>query len=153
MNAERSNSTLEAELFAQLLHNVEMFCLIWTPIWCGFVQLDTPAEIYVAAVVFVRPREAAELRVSLLLLLCLDVFTAPKCKLTALKMSWALFYKCGIIFTGLLENLFNWTVFSKGKMTPCLVWGLVFFCPGILAVGQMKLVCQSSQSASHSQQS
>lgn len=59
MNAERSKSTLEAELFAQLLDNIEMFCLIWTPIWCEFVQLDTLAEIYVVVVVFGRPREAA----------------------------------------------------------------------------------------------
>lgn len=55
VNTVRHKHTLEAELFAQLLDNAEMFCLIWTPIWCAFVQLDTPAEIYV--VVYVWPRE------------------------------------------------------------------------------------------------
>lgn len=55
MNAVRSKHTLEAELFAQLLDNTEMFCLIWTLIWCEFVQLDTLAEIYV--VVYACPCE------------------------------------------------------------------------------------------------
>lgn len=55
MNAVRSKHTLEAELFAQLLDDTEMFCLIWTLIWCKFVQLDTLAEIYV--VVYACPCE------------------------------------------------------------------------------------------------
>lgn len=50
---ERSEKhTLEAELFAQLLDNTKMFCLIWTLIWCEFVQLDTLAEIYVVGYVW-----------------------------------------------------------------------------------------------------
>lgn len=32
VNTVRHKHTLEAELFAQLLDNAEMFCLIWTPI-------------------------------------------------------------------------------------------------------------------------
>lgn len=48
---ERGKHTLDAELFAQLLDNVKMFCLIWTLIWCEFVQLDMLAEAYVVVYV------------------------------------------------------------------------------------------------------
>lgn len=55
VRSKRRGRAVEAELFAQLLDDTEMFCLIWTPIWWEFVQLDTPAEIYV--VMCVCPRE------------------------------------------------------------------------------------------------
>lgn len=54
VNTVRHKHTLEAELFAQLLDNAEMFCLIWTPIWCTFVQLDTLAEIDVVVYVWLH---------------------------------------------------------------------------------------------------
>lgn len=50
-----------------------------------------------------------------------------------------------------------WLYFFKWKMTLRLVCGLPFsFCLGILVMGEikgLKLICQGSQSASHSQQS
>lgn len=122
-----------------------MFRLIWTPIWCEFVQLDALAE---AVVVYVCPCEGVQHCLNVLVSRCLyntcislAVNLCNLCNCDPLKNAKSfllLKWQTRYVLLLLLERFLNLTVFPKWKMTPSHVCGLASLLFGDISSGREK---------------